>query len=152
MQISWRKPVELLVPQRLDLVVKLRLFRDGEPALSLYRWHIEQRTGGREPGSWKRSTDDYVRAAADLLASMRGCGFDHAYPVKVNLGGDLTAGAHRVACALALGIEIAVLVKDKPSPGAWGEAWFRDRGCPPETVRGLLDEFARFRYGHAAPV
>jgi hypothetical protein len=142
-EISWRPAASLLTPTRLDLVVKWRLFRalrDGQEPPSLYVWHILMRTGGREPGSWKQSLDDYRMAARDLLQSMRERGFDHYTPIKMNHYGHLVAGAHRVGCALALGAHVAVLTVDKKSPAAWDAAWFLARGCAPETVRQLERE------------
>ena len=150
--ISWLPAHELLTPTRLDLVVKWRLFcallapiNAWDYAWPLYRWHIEQRTGGREPGSWKQSTDDYRMAARDLLESMRKRGFDHYTPVKVNHFGHLVAGAHRIACALALGSHVAVLTVDKKSPAPWDAAWFLAHGATPETVRQLERELGQLQ-------
>ena len=153
--ISWLPARDLLTPRRLDLVVKWRLFRgilagtEGD-VLPLYRWHIMHRTGGREPGSPKRSLEDYERTACELLASMMNRGFDPVFHVKQNRSGDLVAGAHRVACALALGVDAAVVVVAKPSPSPWDAPWFQARGCAWITVRGLEEDLCRFRSSTAA--
>lgn len=134
MKTERRHPVLLFTRDRLDLAVKWRFFRhlqtgtDPE-AERVYRWHIEARTGGQEPGSWKRTVDDYVRGAAALLVGMQDRGFDPLYPVRVGCDGRLKGGAHRTACALALGIHIHIRRVPTPSRAPpWGASWFVDKG------------------------
>lgn len=132
--ISRIDPLTLFTPARLDLVVKWRFFqhlRTGtDPdAERVYRWHIAERTGGREPGSWKQSLDDYVAGAGALLAAMTERGFDPACPVNTDPEGRLKDGAHRTACAAVLGLRIAVQQTPARSRSApWGRAWFEARG------------------------
>lgn len=138
-------PVALLTTDRLDLIVKLRFFRHlkegGNPdAERVYRWHIEKRTKGVEPGSWKRSVDDYVRACDDLYASIAGRGFDAAQPVPIGSNGRLRNGAHRIACCLLLGPRVAVHKVDKPGASLWGASWFARHGMPYAEIEGLIAE------------
>jgi hypothetical protein len=127
-------PLSLFTPARLDLVVKWRFFRHlrdgGDPdAEHVYRWHIAERTGGREPGSWKTSVDDYVTAARNLLDALQRHGFDADYPVRLGADGRLKDGAHRTACAHALGLRIAVRRSPAPSRAQpWGRDWFLRHG------------------------
>jgi hypothetical protein len=136
--LSWRAAKGLLTDERLDVVVKWRLFT-GEPgAETLYRWHILQRTGGVERRSWKTSVDDYVTAARELASSMRARGFDPATPVILGSNGRLREGAHRLACGLALGLDVAVRIDGKPGRAApWGAAWFRRHGLPENEIARL---------------
>lgn len=135
--ISQIDPRTLVTPWRLDLVVKWRFFRhlqtgDDPDAERLYRWHIAARSGGVERGSWKQSVDDYVTAARTLLSAMTLEGFDSRCPVRVGNNGRLMDGAHRTACALALGIgPIPQRQVDKPGRArSWGRDWFEAYGLP----------------------
>lgn len=132
-------PKELITPRRLDLAVKWRFFMDMLPgpkapwAEGTYRWHIAERmTANAEQGigmdaNKTRSIDEYVDKARDLFRSMRG-GFDHAYPVPIDPAGELLDGAHRTACALALGHDVAVVHLDRKAwAPAWDEDWFISR-------------------------
>jgi hypothetical protein len=122
-------PRSLLSPDRLDIAIKWRFFchliAGGDPdAERVYRWHIAQRTNGIEKGSWKRSVDDYVAAARELLTSMQANGFDPSCPIPIGTNGRMRNGAHRLACALALGIDVAIERIDKPGTASpWGERW-----------------------------
>lgn len=146
-------PRSLLSLDRLDLAVKWRLFRHlidgGDPdALAVYRKHIIGRTGGREPGCWKRCVEDYVSAARELLASMRARGFDPAYPVPVGSNGRIRNGAHRIACALALGIDVAIERIEKPGTAAlWDEEWLRRGGLTEAEIARAKDDLTRLLNG-----
>lgn len=128
-------PRTLLSPRRLDIALKHRFFRhlrDGGDAQAdhLYRWHIDQRTGGHERRSWKRRVEDYVTAARDLLAAMQANGFDVDHPIRFGSNDVLMDGAHRLACAVLLDCPVAVMRSDKPGQAAaWDFRWFMDRKC-----------------------
>lgn len=121
------EPRSLLYANRLDLIVKHRFFRSivkgcDPEAEDLYRRHIEARTGGREKnpsGQSKQSVDAYIDAARSLLASMLDAGFRLDRPVVLGSNGRPRDGAHRIACALALGLNVAAIRDDKPGLG-WG--------------------------------
>ena len=105
-QEIWQGIVE---SQRLDLAIKYRYFKHILTATDpdserVYRWHIEARTGGREPGSWKVSIEDYVEVCHWLALRMPDDGFDVGQPIVIGLNGRLRDGAHRLACALACGV------------------------------------------------
>lgn len=135
-----RDPSEFFTAERLDLIIKQRFFQhllNGDDPYSevLYRWHIEKRTGGREPGSWKQSVDDYVTACGALLTSMAERGFDHRHPVMVGTNGRLRDGAHRIACASVLGLRIRVDSHRKPGTAPpWDEQRLKDDGINPDDL------------------
>jgi hypothetical protein len=105
--ISRSELLSILTPLRLDIAIKYRMFVDDDAAaITIYRAHIMQRTGGVEPGGLKRCVDDYVAAAWALQLSMATTGFDIARPIRFCTFGKLRGGAHRIACALALGLPI----------------------------------------------
>lgn len=122
----------------MDLAVKHRFFKslsggDDPEAEEIYRLHIQARSGKRmEAGlatdQWKTETDDYVSSATGLLQSMSSSGFNDACAVPIDPDGELLGGAHRVACALSLGIpHIAVELRPEYvwAP-AWDYLWFTE--------------------------
>jgi hypothetical protein len=69
-------------------------------------------------------------------------GFDGASPVVFGCNGKLTGGAHRLASALALGIDVAVKIDARPGKAAaWGELWFRRRGMPAADIARVRADF-----------
>lgn len=131
MSVQCVHPVSLFNRDRLDIAIKWRFFRhlidrNDEEADRVYRLHITGRTGGREPGGWKRCVEDYISAAHELLTSMHARGFDPAHPIPIGSNGRIRNGAHRIACALALGIDVVVEHIDKPGTAEpWDEEWLR---------------------------
>ena len=150
--LSSLPPKSLLTPRRLDLAVKWRFFRhlhggSDFDAERVYRWHIEERSGprmraGLGTDKWKLSVGDYVGAASRLYASVLSHGvFD---PVPVDMNGELLDGSHRVACAVALGIE-AIRVQTQPRlvwAPPWNEAWFIDKGMASADLGRLRADWA----------
>lgn len=132
--------------------MKARFFRhlsgfNDASAVALYIQHIVERVKHRwEKGlpmdRYKRKIADYTEAAIGLHYSMRTMGYDYSRPVDVDPNGELLGGAHRVACALALGLkEIPVVEhKQKAWAPAWDAAWFLDHGFGPDLVKELSSE------------
>ena len=128
----------LLTPRRADLAVKFRYFRhlsfgNDTDSERVYRWHIEARSGqrmkaGLNTDRWKRSVENYVRAAKALHKSIARDGVQCAVPVDPN--GELLDGSHRVACAVALGIERITVERNTRMvwAPAWDENWFVANG------------------------
>ena len=81
---------------------------------------------GMATDQWKRSVDDYVNAAGELARSMKVHGFKEDWPVMLDPDNELLSGAHRVACALALGLERIVVNYSRYVVWAppWGRPWF----------------------------
>lgn len=152
-------PERLMLPSRLDLAVKHRFFRallTGEwidEAENLYRWHIEKRTGGKEPDtehggrSSKRTVDDYVTGCRELITSLKRDGFRDSSPVTLGKDGGLLHGAHRIAACRALGIQPAVR-RDQTKRGIrWDERWFRSNGLSEDVVAQLVLELQELGTG-----
>lgn len=146
------KPRSLLTPRRLDLAVKWRFFRylangkDREDSERLYRWHIKsRRKANRRVGvgmdTGKSGTEQYVYDATVLFRSMWRNGFDYRYSIPIDPDGELLDGAHRTACALALGIDCYVQhMPQKVWAPAWDRQWFIDNGMSEEDLsRALAD-------------
>jgi tetratricopeptide (TPR) repeat protein len=156
-------PRELLSPHRLDVVVKYLYFcaLDGRGDLTsaeeLYRRHVIARTGGIEPPdattqvpSSKQNAADYIAAAQSLFHGMREKGYDTAHPIPITDSGGLANGAHRLACALALGWRVTTTTVDaKPGP-AWDAAWFTAHGFDDATLLRLLHAWSGLMPARAA--
>jgi len=103
----------------------------------IYRWHIEERTGGREPRGWKRTIDDYITLCQALLENMSKVGFNPAFPLEYGQNGRLRAGAHRLACSLLLGLDVYRVVVPINGAMTWGEDWFVRHGITSEDLERI---------------
>lgn len=94
----------------------------------------------------KANVQVYLPAAYELYMSMREKGFDPRFPIPIDPQGEILGGAHRSACALALGIEAITQRRDTPvwAP-AWNAAWFKHHGLPEAEVESLLNDYARLK-------
>lgn len=122
------------------MAVKWRFFLhlsggDDLDSERVYRWHIEERSGtrmklGLSTDRWKRCAGDYVAASKELHASMVRSGFMGAFAIPIDPNGELLGGAHRLACALAIGIETVPVDRLTHLCWAptWNEAWFVEHG------------------------
>lgn len=73
---------------------------------------------------------------------MRARGFDAAYPVPIDPNNEILGGAHRTACALALGMDVIAQRRDTAAwAPAWDAAWFKRYGMPERQVEGLLVDY-----------
>jgi len=137
--------------------LKYRFFRhlhsgNDPDAGRLYRWHIFKRSGGRiraglNTDQWKRSVDDYVSSATALYQSMVEEGFNPLRPIPIDPNGELLGGAHRVACAAALGIE-RVPVDERPNfvwAPPWHYGWFVEKGMNQQGLDRLEADWREMR-------
>lgn len=76
---------------------------------------------GLATDGWKTSVGDYVRSSRALYESMREDGFRLSGAVPIDSAGELLDGSHRVACALALGIETIPVKRE--ARHVWAPAW-----------------------------
>jgi len=152
-------PNRLVTPRRLDLAVKYRLFAhlsggDVPPnTLDLYFRHIKERVQhrwaqGLPMDRWKRELRHYGQGAINLHHSMRVMGYDKTRPIDIDMDGEIFGGAHRIACAIALGIkEIPVVehTKQRVTAPAWGADWFRHHGFDDRDVESLVAELEQMK-------
>lgn len=89
---------------------------------------------------WKKNLIDYGAASYALYDAMEKNGFDPAFPVPIDPNGELLDGSHRVACALALGIEeIPVLHRaDYVWAPEWGLQWFVNNDFTKEEIETIV--------------
>jgi hypothetical protein len=139
--------------------VKWRFFRHllgytrDDRAEKVYRWHIRERSGARldlgiQTDKWKRDLDDYVLAASDLAASMKVFGFLPDGAIPVDADGELLGGAHRVACAIAVGMPHVTVTKIPRKVWAppWHREWFVEHGMAQDDLRRLDDDWELMRW------
>lgn len=119
-------PRSLLSVRRFDIPVKYRYFRhlacveDDPAAEQLYLWHIDRRRnqGLRDEG--KETAEDYVSAAVNLYTNMSAKGYDDKFPIPVDPHGEILGGAHRLACALLLNLDVPI---QRCQQEAWAPSW-----------------------------
>ena len=136
-------PKDLFSRNRLDLIVKRRLFLHwitggDQSAKGLYFWHIERRAGAQ------LNTDIYMQNSRTLFDSMNAGGFDPNHPIPVNRNWSLLGGAHRTALASVLGLQATVEIHDTDHKWPdWGEEWFKDNGLG-DYLPGILNDYEKF--------
>lgn len=115
---------------------------DDPDAERVYLWHIQKRRGsGYVDG--EKGINDYVPAARALAESMTAKGFDIWHPVPLDRDGELLGGAHRTACALALGVGVAIQrINMTAWAPAWDRAWFVERGMAGDDLARLDKDWA----------
>jgi len=100
---------------------------------------------GLKTDASKSNVGDYWSSAISLNQSMALHGFDPNHAIPTDEAGELFNGSHRVACALALGIEEIPVVT---MPGrvwapAWDANWFRSSGLDEGTIAALQASLSR---------
>jgi hypothetical protein len=148
---------DLITPRRFDIAVKYRYFRhliDGNDPDSeqIYIWHLQARKAanakvslGMDTG--KTSTADYTDACKRLLHSMYSKGFDPAYAIPLDPDGELLGGAHRLACALALGIDAVPVTRhdQRAWAPAWGADWFVENDINLGDIDRIREDWRRMK-------
>ena len=142
----------------MDVAVKWRYFNhlfngDDPDSERVYLWHIERRRQfnamfklGMDPG--KETPDDYINSCRSLADSMRGNGYDKAHPIPVSPDREILGGAHRLACALALGCDVWADVTDKqPTAPTWGFRWFWMAEMPKQDRARMLSDWEKMFAG-----
>jgi hypothetical protein len=93
----------------------------------------------------------YIETAGALCSSMARRGFVSIpqWCIPVDPNGELLGGAHRVACALALGIDEVVVRNEEHTAWAppWGEQWFIDNGMEEFDLERLRQDWASIQSG-----
>jgi hypothetical protein len=96
---------------------------------------------------WKRTLYHYVSSAKALHNAMVHEGFRTEFAIPIDLEGELLGGAHRLACALALGMETVPVQMHQRFAWAppWGEEYFRDHGMQPADLDRLREDWQSLR-------
>lgn len=140
------------------MAVKYRFFRhllggNDQDAERVYRWHIEERVGpairaGQPMDRWKTSIDDYVESAKSLLGSMRDRGFVAQGAIPIDRNGELLGGAHRLACAISLGLPFISVDHRNQDVWAppWHRGWFIEHGIGSRDLKRLDEDWELMRW------
>jgi hypothetical protein len=146
---------DLISHRRWDVAIKHRFFAHlrygGDPDSDrVYRWHIEQRKAANAKINLgmdgKSGTDQYVQDCRNLIKLMWEYGFLPQYAIPIDVDGELLGGAHRLACALALGIDAVPVERHhrRAIAPAWGEQWFIDNGLLESDLERLREDFSQW--------
>ena len=145
-----KKAKDLITFKRLDLVVRYLYAKDilarcgNNDILSLYKRNCLMRTGGIEPVnehgiSVKNSIGDYITQFKELIASLQEKGYDKNYPIPMQTNGCLANGAHRIAAAAALEMDVEVQYVERGCKIDFD--WFVENGFSTEDKMRILKGF-----------
>ena len=121
------------------------LNRNDPDAERVYRWHIKQRTRGNEPRSWKSDIEDYITVCKALKKDMFRNGYNHEFPLQYGRNGKLMAGAHRLACSIALDIEPVCVIVATDGNTTWDQDWFIDHGIGKADLQQIKADLKHLR-------
>lgn len=145
----WLKASELITPSRLDITAKILLARSYKVGLgaafasSLYRATLTAMNplGKFGEDNVKFSLEDYETAFRRLYESMRDRGFDPKFGlIPLSRDGTLQNGAHRVALATVLGLEVEIEMT-KEIQQVYDFQFFRRAGLDQHYLRRMAWEF-----------
>ena len=143
----------LLCSKRFDLIFKYLYLRYKDKNLPFFREmyleHIrafnhffEQEPSDGHP---KNSPEDFIRAFECLFANMQTHGFDKSKGlIPIGDNGEISDGAHRLACAAVLGLDVALTPDGRHD--LYDYKFFRDKGLNP-----LFADYAALEYVRLNP-
>jgi hypothetical protein len=123
--------LSLITPKRLDLLLKMGfaegILKGDFELEELYRKHIMMRTAGVE--DHKVGVDQFVSEFKDLVFSLKNNGFIESGSIEWSApDGVNRSGAHRIAAAAVLGLEVPIYEVLGSGYEGWGVAWFKANG------------------------
>ena len=149
MRVARTRAEDLITPSRLDIAAKTlvaRSFKTGLGhfgALELYRATLlaMNPTGQFGEDNKKFSLGDYESSFKELFSSLSDDGFDSRRGfVPLSKDGTLQNGAHRVAIAAILGLDVATLTTDD-IPQVYDFYFFQKAGLEYSLLRRLAWEY-----------
>jgi hypothetical protein len=104
---------------------------------------------GLATDGWKRTPEHYLNSAEYVLGSIERHGFYNDEPIPIDRDGELLGGAHRLACAYALGIKEVPIVQRNQEVWAppWPREWFVEHGMPVDDLILLDEDMCRMQSG-----
>lgn len=96
---------------------------------------------------WKTTPQHYVDSCKTLLDNMSANGYAADAPIPVDNDGEIWNGAHRIACAAAIGFkEIPVYHKEGNvwAPD-WGRQWFVQKGIWKHDLKRLDKDMEKLK-------
>lgn len=147
--------VDLISPSRLDVTAKTLVARSmltgsgREVAWATYTATLEAMNplGTFGEDNKKFNVEDYVQSFTQLYASMSKVGFDLSFgPIPLSLDGTLHNGAHRIAIATVLGLEVATTTT-REVPQVYDHFFFLKAGLNKTTLRRMAWEYLALKDG-----
>ena len=145
---------ELLVPERLDLIAKLKYieFREQNCDLNyikeLYRAHIEAFSNGSftEPGNDSKNTIyKYFNVFNNLIDTIKHSGLDHKISViPVGKNNVILDGAHRVAIAAYFNLKVPI-IRFENLYANYGVEFFQSRLLKQKYIDYLMTEYCKLK-------
>jgi hypothetical protein len=149
--VSWVPAQDLLVPQRLDLAVKLmyadwtRRQIDCDFARRLYLEHLRVFNGCVEAdGSGKITAEQFCASFDALIADVTATGFREDAVIPVSEDGVVLDGAHRVAVCLALGLPVPVVRTTLERGPVYDADYFEARGMKQPFLDAAIFAYAKW--------
>jgi len=149
MKVTPIQAVALITPSRLDIAAKTLVARSLKtglgrvPADEIYRATLSAMnpTGKFGEDNKKFSLDDYENSFKELFSSLSDNGFDPSRGlVPLSRDGSLQNGAHRVAIAAILGLDVATQKTDD-IPQVYDFQYFQKAGLEYSLLRRLAWEY-----------
>lgn len=156
------EPLDLLIPERLDLVVKYLYIKakiEGENFeyfKNLYIKHINKRTGGKQyiyeyidgkhiPKSIKTNVDDYLNDFDKLIDSFISNGFNKEYFIPISgMNRLLLDGSHRASCSLYFNESPFVKIENRLGK-KWDYIWFKINDFKEDEINNILNTYIELK-------
>jgi len=149
-QIEYVNAKDLIVPNRIDLIAKMKyvefkeLKRENRFISELYRSHIEAFSNGTytEPGKeWKDSLNKYTMEFDSIIKSMKENGFDsNTSIIPVGKNNTILDGGHRVSVAAYYDLEVPIIRFENLSV-EYGIDFFKSRLLDEKYIDYLINEY-----------
>lgn len=161
-KLERRDPINLLVPERLDIVVKYLYIKSKientnfQHYKELYIRHILKRTGGNQyiyeykngipvAVSKKISIQDYLHYFDELIESFQTKGFKSEYFIPVSIKNNiLLDGAHRAACSIFFNLK-PYIVNESRSGRSWDYNWFNENGFNKDELNEIINTYYKLK-------
>lgn len=154
--------VQVNLYNRLDVFLKKRFvetYINNDPEHSVwvdtYLQAIKYRNGFKEPNdatltshnSTKNGKPQFLNAFYNTINSIKNNGFDTNKKIPTNSNGNILNGSHRLAIALALKIDLSLVVNTHAQdiePAHWSHTWFINFGFRQDIIDELTLELFRY--------
>ena len=155
-------PLELLVPDRLDIVIKYLFINalvnkhNVEYFTNLYTRHILKRTRGIKTVygyqngnpviiSTKTGIEEYISDFCAMIESFKNNGFQKEFFIPVSSqNGIILDGAHRTSCSIFFNIEPYVIYENRLGR-TWDYKWLEDNQFTTEDINIIVDTYIKLK-------
>ncbi len=153
-EIEWLFPDELIVPERIDIIIKIKyveMLQRGYKIpflVDMYMAHIEAFSLGKyvEPGNrGKNSIISYFEEFNSLITSLKTKGFDpNLSVIPVGRNNTILNGSHRAAISAFLQIKVPVVRFDNLSTD-YSFSFFRQRLLGEKYLDFAISEYCKLK-------